>query len=277
MVNKENNDRRTLLHDKKPENVKLKRLLNAGFGVLGDATGAATGFGIGFVLGGPVGAIAGSVSGSTISSALRWVGQEFSNRHLSKREESRAGGVLIFAATEIRQRIENGEGVRQDGFFDQDKFGRSGAEEVVENLVMKCQREPQEKKIPFMGYLLANLAFRDDISIDMAHQIIKLADELTFRQLCLLRIAANVSTFDLRDSDYRGQGSFSNNLYQVLHECLDLYIKALVNFGGEVAFGPTDVHPGRMVAQGMGSDMHNLMQLWKIPGDELSPIIKQLK
>ena len=276
-MNKENNDRRTLLRDKKPESVKLKRLLNAGFDVLGDATSAATGIGIGFVLDGPVGAIAGSVSGPIISRTLRWVGQEFSSRHLSKREESRAGCVLVLAAAEICQKIENGERVRQDGFFDQDEFGRSGAEEVVENLVMKCQREPQEKKIPFMGYLLANLVFRDDISIDMAHQIIKLADELTFRQLCLLRIAAQSKTLDLRGSDYRGQGSFSNDLYQVLYECLDLYTKAFVNFGGEVAFGPTDVHPGQMVVQGMGSDIHNLMQLWEITDDELSPIIKQLR
>jgi len=192
----------------KPESAKLTKFLNAGFGLLGDATGAAAGAGVGFVLGGPVGAIAGSVSGSIVSGALRWVGQEFSNRHLSRREEFRAGGVLVFAAAEIHRRINDGEKIRQDEFFDQGQSGRSGAEEVVENIVLKCQREPQEKKIPFMGYLLANLPFRSDISLDMAHQIIGLADELTFRQLCLLRIAARTDAFQLRDSDYREQERF---------------------------------------------------------------------
>ena len=212
----------------KPENTKLSNLLDAGSNLLGDTTGAAVGAGIGFILGGPVGVIAGGAGGAIASAALKWVGREFSSRHLSKREEARAGSVLAFAAAEIHRRVENGESIRQDRFFDQGQSGRSGAEEVVENIVMKCQREPQAKKIPFAGYLLANLVFRSDIGVDMAHQIIRLADELTYRQLCLLRIAGKPEELSLRDSDYRGQETFSNSLYPILHECLDLYHKGLL-------------------------------------------------
>jgi hypothetical protein len=62
-----------------------------------------------------------------------------------------------------------------------------------------------------------------------------------------------------------------------LYECLDLYVRALVNFGGEVAFGPTDVEPGKMTVQAVGADLYNMMSLQRIPVSDLLPIAAQLK
>jgi hypothetical protein len=95
--------------------------------------------------------------------------------------------------------------------------------------------------------------------------------------MCLLKLAACRDAFALRDADYRGQGSFPKDLYQVLYECHDLYQRGLVSFGGEVAFGPTDVHPSKMTPQGLGADLFNLMGLAWIPDSELTPIARQLK
>lgn len=263
----------------KPEQKQARyvELLRSGYKFLSDATGAATGAGIGFALGGPIGAVVGSVSSVAIPRALELVGQEVSKRHLSKREEARAGGVLIIAATEIQKRITRGENLRQDDFFCPGQSGRSDAEEVVENILLKCQREPQEKKIPFVGYLLASLAFRNDISTDMAHLIIKLADELTYRQLCLLRIATRTNTLELRDSNYRELGLFPKSLYPILHECFDLYHKELINLGGEHPLGLTGVWPAKMSTQGLGVDICDMMQLWLIPDEEQNLIIRHLK
>jgi hypothetical protein len=83
--------------------------------------------------------------------------------------------------------------------------------------------------------------------------------------------------FGLRNENYRAQGTFSKELYQILYECLDLYYKGYINIGGEVAFGPTDIAPGKMTLQGLGVDIFNLMQLQTIPEDELTPIATQLR
>ena len=128
-----------------------------------------------------------------------------------------------------------------------------------------------------MGHLLSNIAFDASISAPMAHQIIKAAEGLTYRQLCILKLAAVKQSFQLRNSDYRGQGSFPKQLYQVLYECLDLYLRGFVNFGGTVAFGPTDVKPAGMTVQGLGADIFNLMSLNKIPDADLQGIAAQLK
>jgi hypothetical protein len=261
------------LDDETGKNDSVRELINNGAEIAGSAVGGA----LGFLAGGPVGAALLAAGGAAVALALRHVGQEISQRMLGPREEVRVGGVLAIAAGEIRQRMENGESVRSDGFFDNKNTGRSDAEEVVEGVLLRSQREPEERKIPYMGHLLSSIAFDSQIGAQMAHQITRAAEQLTYRQLCILKLAVVKDAFGLRNGDYRGQASFSKELYQVLYECLDLYHRGLIGFGGEVAFGPTDIQPGGMTLQGLGADIFNLMKLTLIPNEDLLPIALQLK
>jgi hypothetical protein len=252
----------------------IRRLINTGAEIAGGAVGGA----LGFLAGGPIGAALLGAGGAAAASALKHIGEEASQRLLGPREQVRVGGVLAIAAAEIQQRITQGATVRTDSFFDAKVVGRSDAEEVAESVLLKSQREPEERKIPYMGHLLAGVAFDAQVSAHMAHQIIKSAEQLTYRQLCILKLSAVKGAFPLRASDYRASGGgFAKDLYQVLYECLDLYHRGLINFGGEVAFGPTDVKPGSMALQGLGVDIFNLMKLSLIPNDDLIPIALQLK
>ena len=224
-----------------------------------------------------VGFLAGP-AGVIVSGTLKGIGKDIKERQLSPREDFRVGKVLAIAALEIHQRLEKGESLRDDGFFDKKPSGsRSDAEEIAEAIMLKCQREPQEKKIPYMGHLKASIAFDPNISVDMGHQLIKAAEELTYRQFCTLKLAVVKDNFGLRGEDYRGQGTFTKELLQILYECLDLYHRAYIHFGGEVAFGPTDVKLESMIVQGIGGDLFNLMKLSSIPDDDLIPIAEVLK
>lgn len=252
----------------------LRRIINTGAEIAGGAVGGA----LDFLAGGPVEAALLGAGGAAAAAMLRHIGEEASNRLLGPREQVRVGGVLAIAAEEIRQRMEQGGTIRVDGFFDPKTSGRSDAEEVAESVLLKSQREPEEKKIPYMGHLLAAVAFDPQISAQLAHQIIKTAEQLTYRQLCLLKLAVVKQSFALRSTDYRNQGGqFTKDLYQILYECLDLYHRGLVNFGGEVAFGPTDVKPGSMNVQALGADIFDLMKLDLVPNEDLVPIAQQLK
>ena len=81
----------------------------------------------------------------------------------------------------------------------------------------------------------------------------------------------------IRSGDYRGQGLFTKELYQVLYECLDLYHRGLVNSVGDVAFGPTDIAPGEMTARALRVDLCVLMKLGKILENDLASIAAQLR
>ena len=256
---------------------RIERIVDAGVGLLQGAGGKVAGAVVAVLIGGLGGAAAGGAAGWAVSQGLGRLGREFSQRALAPREEARVGCVLVLGVEQIRERIEGGARVRTDGFFDSALNDRSGAEEVMENILLKSQREPEEKKLQYMANLFANIAFDSTISSEMAHQITRTAGELTYRQLCLLRLAVIKDEVDLRRSDYRGRGSFAKELYQVLYECLGLYSRGYINFGGEVVFGPTDVKPASMTVQGLGGDTYNLMELWKIPQDDIVPIAMQLR
>ncbi len=259
------------------KNDGIWQLINSGIEIVSSGAGSGTGAVLGSVVGGPVGALIGGAGGKVLEIVLSKVGQEISARQLGPREKVRVGAAFAIAAADIRQRIENGESVRTDDFFDEKQTGRSDAEEVAESVLLKVQREPEEKKIQYMGYLLSSIAFDPQISVHMAHQLVKAAEQLIYRQLCILKLCVVKDKFGLRDEDYRNQGTFTKELYQVLYECLDLYHRGYINFGGEVAFGPTDVKSGSMTVQGIGADLFNLMKLSLIPDQDIIPIATQLK
>lgn len=251
---------------------RLRILLNEGKKIAGEATGIPNSSAIDEFLQG-----SGGVVGVTASMAVQRIGDEILSRQLGPREAGRVGRVVTLAASGIVQRCKGGEKVRDDGFFKEQVPGRSDAEEVWESVLLKSQREPEEKKLPYMAHLLENLAFDTSISVYMAHQITKAAELLTYRQLCLLKLSLAKDHFNLRKDDYRGQHSFDKNLYQILYEYLDLYVRGFVNFGGEVVFGPTDIKPGSSTVQGLGADIHSLMCLDLIPDNDLTPIVVHLK
>ena len=259
--------------DKPNEDPKLRRAIDEGVEITGGAIGGA----LGVISGDP--ALAGvlGAAGVAAGSALRQVGNEIVDRVLGSRERKRVGAVVSVIAKDIHARTLRGEKVRNDGFFSEDSNTRSDAEEVAESVFLKCQREPEEKKIQYMGHFFANVAFHPHVSAEMAHQLAKHSEQMTYRQFCLLKVAK----FDnyrarLREGDYRNQGNFSVELQEVLYECFDLYGRGFVNFGGGVAFGPTDIMPRAMKAQGLGVHLATLLNLEFIPESDLAPTLHQL-
>lgn len=258
------------VNDKKDENVR--GLISAGTELAGGTVSAAIGALLGAAVAGPPGAIVGGVAGTAAVISLRRAGEEISERVLGPREKVRAGAVLAIAAAEIKSRSAAGEPLRTDDFFDPGSRGRSPAEEVAESVLLKAQREPEERKVRFMGYLLSSIAFDAEINPELAHQLTKAAEQLTYRQLCILKLAVTKGGFALRASDYRGQPRFDKDLLQVLYECFDLYQRGYINNGGSVAFGPSDMTPASLTTQGLGSYLYNLMKLQDIPAEDVRAI-----
>ena len=227
---------------------------------------------------------------SVVGNVISGIGQDFWSRRLSQHEKKRAGIVLAIVINEIQRRFDAGESVRADDFFDANLADRSDAEEVAESVILKVQREPEERKLPYMGYLLPGTVFDAGISAQLAHHLTKIAEQLTYRQLCILKLAADKDEYELRDRDYRDHSDFGKDLYQILYECAELYDKQYINFKGEADLhnreymdygatiaGLTNPIPSRMTLQGIGVDIFNLMKLSSIPDEDIAPIAEQLK
>ncbi len=103
------------------------------------------------VSGDPVTPVVLGVGGKVVELGFGYIGQEILKRMNAPREKIRAGASFVYALTGIQKRLENGDKPREDDFFDKDISDRSKSEEILENTILKCQREPEEKKISYIS------------------------------------------------------------------------------------------------------------------------------
>ena len=184
--------------------------------------------------------------------------------------------MYTLAAAEIAERVKKGERIRDDGFFGEPHQGRSDAEEVWESALMKSQREPEEKKLPYMAHLLASLAFAEEVGAHMAHQLTKAADQLTYRQLCILKLIAHQERYSLREGNYTElDGKASVGLLQLTHEYHDLSNMRYILSPG-LTFGLAYLNPSEVTLQAMGEVTVRLMRLEEIPEEDITPIVTEL-
>jgi hypothetical protein len=166
-----------------------RQIIEAGCQLAGVTSGTV----LGLYAGGPDGAIAGAAAGSALTTALR----EFAQRWLGPSEKRRIGAALLSADVMYRDRIAAGHHLRDDGWFYERPGGRSAVDEIVEGTLSIAQREHEERKVKYYGYLLANLGFEPNVDEYLANWLLQLADELTWSQLVLLAMIERKDEFTL--------------------------------------------------------------------------------
>lgn len=219
----------------------------------------------------------------TLANSLKNIGQEFAERMLSPRENLRVGSALILAAEGIRERQKKCENLRGDGFFDKNHMERSDADEILENMVLKVQREPEEKKIPYISKIYENTAFEQEVSADLSHKIIKSAEQLTYQQLCILSMVGRRENDEdaLRDLQLNPQPDHPLELSKLLHDCFELVTNGYIQGGLTFTFNGRlpqyeTLNPNSMHLESIGTAIFDLMNLQGIPDDDIIPIAKLL-
>ena len=190
------------------------------------ASSAVAGVAAGLLSGDPILVSVIGVGSKALELTFRWVGNEISERMIGPREKVRAGAVTAFAMADIHKRLKSGENLRDDGFFDNMNAGRSDAGEILESVVLKAQRETEEKKIQYMGYLYSNIAFNSQIDVHTAHKFINIAEELTYRQLCIIKLSLNTDRIDFNNF---GNSNITPKLSSILTDFFEVREKELID------------------------------------------------
>ncbi len=257
--------------DEKSDGRPLTDLISFG----SEIAGATSGVAIGLIAGGPAGAILGAVGGPLVARVFQKLAADVMQRQLSPREACRIGAVAAFGILKIREGIEQGASVRNDGFFESGISERAAAEEVFEGVMYAAQREHEEKKLKFMANLLANLAFRPEIDKAHANVLIRLVEDLSYRQLCLLAIFAKKNVF-LSQIDQVSKVD-EPELLGLLQEIYDLHSKRLIRQGGQSISDMKKIVPRNTTTQLTGVTLYILMDLGDIDPDDLELLAKPLR
>lgn len=264
---------------------RLRALLESGGQVVGSATGVAV-----TVVAGP---LLGASTGAAVGEALSRVAVEFHDRVLAPRQHARAGGALSVAVTRIGERLEAGDSLRRDGFFDADADQRADADEVLEGTLMTAANAWEERKVAPLGRFYANLAFDSSISPGWANYLLRVVEGLTYNQLVLM---ATIEEAERPTSPY--ERAFARleaaprvarvDLDESLYEQMDgLSAARLVgmrqNSGPPVlpsdAWGVSNWTPSglaRATLTAPGRSIYALMELHLLPRGDLDEILTRL-
>ncbi len=144
--------------------------------------------GVAFAINGPAGAAPAAIAAiakDTLSDLL--------NRHLSDRERARTERAFNQIKHIIEIRLNRHEQPRDDGFFGENRndaignIDRADAAEILEGVLLKCQREHEQRKVQFIANIWANAAF-DTVSLEFLNRLIRIAEQLTYRQLVIIAL-----------------------------------------------------------------------------------------
>jgi len=264
---------------------RLRSFMETGGQVVGQTAGAAVSLITGPVLGAGVGVALGEV--------FARVGLELYDRVLAPRQGARAAGALDVALVRVQERKEAGDELRADGFFDAGPDGRADAEEVLEGTLLTAANAYEERKVPYIGRLYANLAFDSSVSAAHANFLLRLADRLTYRQLTALAFFAEAQAGDYERAvlGLMAEASATDCLPSpaLLAEMDDLRDARLLgvrqNDGSVTAPGATYgggsgltlSNVGSAAPMVVGATLYRLMELDAIPPADLDAVLAELR
>lgn len=245
----------------------------------------------GFAIGDPTG-----ISAAAISVIAKWGLDRFIPLLISRRQSERLYVWGKQAAEGIAQRLARGEKYREDGFFEETPTNRSNMEEVVESTLKKVMDTTEEPKIKFMANLTENVRFDSDLDIDTYRRILKILDELSYRQLCIIKLFMNADQIDL---DNFGNPNVNHNLSSILTDCFEVLDKGLINPNNalmnkirDLYLGTLSRHllgkgdtppqfPGFVNSVGfsniLGENLFKFAKLNHIPDEDVDVILSELK
>jgi len=276
-----------------PDEDKIKSLISAGSAIVGTATGGA----VSFVTGGLAGATLGGPLGVITSKVL----SDIANRLLSTREETRVGATAWYALNKIKSRRASGDKPRTDGFFKSKEKGRPDAEEIFEGVLLKAKNEHEEKKARILGNIFANIAFFPGFSVGEANHLLRIAENITYREMCILSLIKRkkeIPEIKLREDSYvddirdekklygRSQyGSISSETMSMLQEAYEISNLGLMvckvkrDEVGEAYWallGWADIVPDDLELTEMGERYYQVMGLDDIPEQDVREAARYL-
>lgn len=254
------------------------KLISSASDFIGTLGGAITGG----VIGGPGGAAVGVVAGKGAGLVLEKVGKEILERIISPRQKLRTGAVYGFAYGKIKEYVNNGKEIPRMAEFFAEETGRSIAEELLEGTVYAAQMSFEEKKVPYLGYLFANIIFDEDTSREEGNMLITLAERLRYRQYLILNILNNGANFCKDKNEPSvvncyagvnfGVSSFLSN--DLSCELLDLKNMGLINI---IYSNSERIDVGKASITHFGNKLTLLLELNKIDIDEIDKLHKEIR
>ncbi|NOV02324.1 hypothetical protein [Paenibacillus planticolens] len=223
---------------------------------------------------------------------VKAVVSDYATRQLSKREEFRVGEVAKYCISKIKEKCDAGEALRDDDFFFANNENyRSKAEEIFEGVLTKCKNEHEELKSLYIGNIFVNASFYKR-SLGEVNHVLKLADNMTYRQICLVALFFNnkPKLYNLRNTEKEYYASEEVSILQEIYDLTrmgilqkevkkerGITVDELNNMQLEKAIGWDEVIPNKLALSALGMDCYRLMGIEDVTEHDLEKLVNYLK
>lgn len=207
---------------------------------------------------------------SPLLSVLQTVGDDMVSRALSAYERSRVDRTYAEIINKIKQKLDSGLFPRTDDYWAPKYEGISDAKILLEGVLIKARDEYEEKKRRYFPNLCANMCFAEHLAYERLNTILKLFEQLTYRQLLIL---AYVS----RNKEINIEGWESNvRLVTETDKYYDVYCEVLNLYNSNLLRNPQQGWSSKGVSSlnlsPLGKDLVILAELDNMPEPEISEV-----
>lgn len=253
-----------------------------------DLASALTGAAVGLV-GGPEGAMLGAAAGVIATKALGRLGTEIIER-VGDVEAIRVGAAATVIAADVEALAEEGRQPRDDGFFEPRGTRRPAADDLLEGVLRQAGATYEESKVPLLAHLYAGVAYSGLAPAD-AQYLLRLADQLTYRQLAVLAVFASdrfaVELARATVSRDEGRTRPSSGVTLEIDNLADRGVIGVQVAGADQiarpselwgSVGPASNHAfGELKLLPAGERLNDLMRLVTIPEDDTQAVLEELQ
>ena len=218
-----------------------------------------------------------SAYGPIISNSIIAYSDALMEKGIPGKEKVKVAAALEAAINKMNLNLENGKAIRTDSFFDQIDFMTSDFEELMERVVYAAAEENQAKKIKYLGNILGNIAFDEKIDTDYANLLIRIAEQLTYRQLCQIYILRSLVRIDNRIIRFYNENPWELRRLDAFVALFQLQQYGLFRFDLEMKlFEINRLWSDRAKLSSIGNDLFRLMELRELDKADLSDYGNQL-
>lgn len=206
---------------------------------------------------------------SPLFSVLQPVAEDFASRALSTKERNRVDRTYKEIIDKIGKKLEAGYVPRTDDYWAPNAEGVSNATVLLEGVLIKARDEYEEKKRRYFPNLCANMCFAEHLPYERLNTVLKLFEQMTYRQLQILAYINQRGEITTKNWDTHIKVvEAAHKYFDIYYEVFNLYNINLLRqprLGWSSSTNDLDLSP-------LGEDLVMLTELYNMPEEEINEI-----
>ncbi len=239
------------------------------------------------------GSILGAGTGAVLADVFERVALDIYDRPFAQLQTERAAYAASVAYRHIQERMDEEDPLRQDGWLTIGRAKRADAADLLEGTLLTAANAWDERKVVHIGLIFGNYPFEPAVSAPEAIFLVRLAEQLTYRQLAILAFVAASQTggrYETELATITGElaGTGRQPRPDVLAEMNDLTSRGLLGLrdeGGRITTGIETWGGDRWrlsilpqaALMPVGTTLYRLMELQTVPGADQDDLLGKLR